>query len=152
MGKLYGYKRWYGFREKGEKFDRKVKIKRKYDEIEGKYNIKIDEVNNKTKIENYDFINNLKRYKKKNGEKVSGKFSKFNMGNVLFKLKMDENNEFLGAEKIISKVELLSRSTEFSEKIKRKELEELIEKKLENNEIDENTEKFKIKIGKNKRF
>lgn len=147
MGKLYGYKRWYGFREKGEKFDRKVKIKRKYDEIEGKYNIKIDEVNNKTKIENYDFINNLKRYKKKNGEKVSGKFSKFNMGNVLFKLKMDENNEFLGAEKIISKVELLSRSTEFSEKIKRKELEELIEKKLENNEIDENTEKFKIKIG-----
>lgn len=84
MGKLYGYKRWYGFREEGEKFDRKVKIKRKYDEIEGKYNIKIDEVNNQNKIKNDDFIKKLKEYKEKNGKKIS---SKFNKGNVLFKLK-----------------------------------------------------------------
>ncbi len=141
MGKLYGYKRWYGFREQGEKFDRKVKIKRKYDEIKGKYNIKIDEVNNQNKIKNDYFIKKLKEYKEKNGEKIS---SKFNKGNVLFKLKMNENNEFLEAEKIISKVELLSRSEELSKKIKRKKLEELIKKKVENKEIDQNTEEFEI--------
>ena len=61
---------------------------------------------------------------------------------------MNKNNEFLGAEKIISEVELLSRSEELSKKIKRKKLEELIKKKVENKEIDQNTEKFKIKIGK----
>ena len=143
MGKLYGYKRWYGFREEGEKFDRKVKIKRKYDEIEGKYNIKIDEVNNQNKIKNDDFIKKLKEYKEKNGKKIS---SKFNKGNVLFKLKMNKNNEFLGAEKIISEVELLSRSEELSEKFERKKLTELIEEKVENKEIDENTEEFEIDI------
>ena len=65
MGNLFGHKRWYEVRDKEDnKIKRKVKVKRNYDG--NKYILNINENNNKEKIDNNEFIEELVNYKKNN--------------------------------------------------------------------------------------
>ncbi|MGF6907128.1 hypothetical protein [Fusobacterium sp. PH5-44] len=146
--KLFSYKRWFEILHEDEKngkkrkFNRKIKIKRLYDSKMA-YQVKRNEIQDETIIENLDFKKELIKYKTCNN--IEDNFiKKFNIGNIFFKLKLNKSkNSFEKLENIILNVAIIAQSDKLSKngKINRKE----IEKKLSDENIAINTKEIKVK-------
>ena len=138
MGNLFGHKRWYEVSDRENyKIKRKVKVKRNYDG--NKYILNINENNNKEKIDNNEFIEELVNYKKNNN--VLREFKrKFHAGNILFKLKgnkrsIEDSNDFLKTEEVVLDKEIYGQSEKLrNEKgiTKKDILKEINKQKIDN--------------------
>lgn len=116
MGKLYGYKRWYEIEHEnnGKKgsFKRKIRVKRFYNEGSNSYEIKRNENGDTTEIENKEFIEKFKKYKIQNNY-IEKFYVKFNVGNILFKLKVlaeKKGGYFEKVENVLSNIEILEQT------------------------------------------
>jgi len=138
MGNLFGHKRWYEVSDRENyKIKRKVKVKRNYDG--NKYILNINENNNKEKIDNNEFIEELVNYKKNNN--VLREFKrKFHARNILFKLKgnkrsIEDSNDFLKTEEVVLDKEIYGQSEKLrNEKgiTKKDILKEINKQKIDN--------------------
>ena len=143
MGKLYGYKRWYEIEHEnnGKKgsFKRKIRVKRFYNEGSNSYEIKRNENGDTTEIENKEFIEKFKKYKIQNNY-IEKFYVKFNVGNILFKLKVlaeKKGGYFEKVENVLSNIEILEQTKQLAKnrKISRKEIERELLKPNRNEEI-----------------
>lgn len=142
--KLFGYKKWYKEQVEGQKFKKKVKLKKE------NYQILIE--NNNNEIPDNTFVDELKKYKTSKNLKLDSKKvligRKFSKDNILFKIKKDKEfrnvsilkqSEQLGK---FNKENNTSKSTPFT----RNNYESIISNDYEAEFINVDTEFKKIKI------
>lgn len=105
--RLYGYKKWYGYKkikkvkgEKGKSYFVPKRIKRK--QTNGQYKLYLSDGKKEIQVNNRKFINELHKFKT-----AEIRNRKFNIGNILFKLKIKGKSKNLeDADKVVRDISI----------------------------------------------